>query len=124
MQQLHPALQARPEADGGHAALQPWPVEAVEGLLEVQEEEDARLLRALQVGYLLEVRQHIVADPAVREEGCLRGVDDPAEERAHAAGYGASCELVVRVEQRDGPVAGGRSAVGPPPLVEEGDSAV
>ena len=104
-----------------HRSIQ-VPVEAVEGLLEVQEEHDARLLRALQVRDLLQVGQHVVPYPAIWQEGCLRGVHDLAEQRAHPAGYGTGCELVVRVEQRDGPVAGWRCAICPLALVEQGDA--
>ncbi len=47
VQEADPALSACSKACGCHAALQPRPVQPVEGLLEVQEEKDARLLRAL-----------------------------------------------------------------------------
>ena len=39
VQDAHPPLHAQPEAHGGHAALDPGPVQAVEGLLEAQDAE-------------------------------------------------------------------------------------
>ena len=54
-QDAHPPLQARPEAHGGHAALDPGPVQKVEGLLEVQDGAGFRLLRLLQARDRLEL---------------------------------------------------------------------
>ena len=44
------------------------------------------------------------------------------EQRSQSAGDDTGCELVVRVEQRDGPVAGWLRSVCPLALVEQGDS--
>ena len=46
------------------------------------------------------------------------------EQRSQSAGDDTGCELVVRVEQRDGPVAGWLRSVCPFALVEQGDSAL
>ena len=46
------------------------------------------------------------------------------EQRSQSAGDDTGCELVVRVEQRDGPVAGWLCSVSPLALVEQGDSAL
>ena len=37
----------------------------------------------------------VVPYPAIWQEGCLRGVHDIAEQRAHSAGYGTGCGLEV-----------------------------
>ena len=46
------------------------------------------------------------------------------EQRPQSAGDDTGCELVVRVEQRDGPVAGWLRSVCPLALVEQGDPAL
>ena len=46
------------------------------------------------------------------------------EQRSQSAGDDTGCELVVRVEQRDGPVAGWLRSVCPLALVEQGDLAL
>ena len=46
------------------------------------------------------------------------------EQRSQSAGDDTGCWLVVRVEQRDGPVAGWLHSVCPPALVEQGDSSL
>ena len=55
VQEMHPALRSGPKADRRHAPLDPSPVETVEGLLEVQEHQDAWLLGGRQVADLLKV---------------------------------------------------------------------
>jgi hypothetical protein len=58
------------------------------------------------LGELLQVRKHIVADPAAKQEASLGGIDDIVEDRSQPGCDGASGHLLVRLEQRDGPVAG------------------
>jgi hypothetical protein len=54
------------------------------------------------VGKLLQVRVHVVADPAAGQEFGLGGIDDVVEGRSHIGSDGANSQLIVRAEQRDG----------------------
>jgi hypothetical protein len=106
MEDVHPTLHALSKAHRCRASLDPSSVDPVEGLLEVQEQDDSWQLGLLEVGNLLQMAEHIVSDPPLRQEACLCGVDDAVEGWTHPGGNAASCYLVVRVEQSDWPVTG------------------
>ncbi len=63
MEDVDTALHALSKAHRCQAPLDPASVHPVEGLLEVQEEDDAWELSLLEVGDLLQVAEDVVANP-------------------------------------------------------------
>jgi hypothetical protein len=74
------------------------------------------------VGDLLQVRKYVVADSAAGQEDSLGGIDDIVEDRSQPGCDGASGQLVVRDEQRDGPVAGWLRPGGAFTLLQKGNA--
>ena len=74
MQDADPLLRPCCEAHCCHALLNPGPVQSVEGLLEVEEDKDTRLLGLLAVVYLLQVGQDVIPYPPLWQEASLRAV--------------------------------------------------
>jgi hypothetical protein len=56
---------------GRHCLASSLGVHSVKGLLEVQEEDNSWQLCVFMVGDLLQVRKHVVADPATGQEASL-----------------------------------------------------
>ena len=65
MEDVDPTLHAVSKAHRCCAPLDPTSVDPIEGLLEVQEEDDPGQLRLLEVGDLLKMAEHVVTNPAV-----------------------------------------------------------
>jgi hypothetical protein len=70
------------------------------------------------------MRRHLVADPAAGQEASLGGIDDIVEDRSQPGCDGASGQLLVHVEQRDGPVAGWLRSGASITLVQKGNAAL
>jgi len=68
--------------------------------------------------------QDVVAYSTLWQEGSLCAVDDVVEQRSQSVCQNTGCQLVVRIEQRDGSVAGWESSVKAFPLVEQRDAAL
>ena len=122
VQNVHPALCAGSKARCCHALLDPCSVQAVKRLLKIEKDNDALLVGVLQVADLLKVGEHVVPHPAFGQEACLSRVHHLVEDGSKSAGNRPRRQLVVRVQQRDGPVAGWRLSVCPFPFEEEGDA--
>ncbi len=74
VQDVHPALRSWTEADSCHASFHQGSVQAIEGLLKVEEDHDTGLLSLLHVADLFKMGEHVVASPALEKEACLCGV--------------------------------------------------
>jgi len=68
--------------------------------------------------------QDVVAYPTLWQEGSLCAVYDVVEQRSQSVCHNTGCQLVVRIEQRDGSVAGWESSVKAFTLVEQRDAAL
>ncbi len=102
MQNVHLEI----ETESCHASFYPGSVQAIEGLLKVKEEHDAGLLTLRQVADILKIGKRVVINPAIGKEAGLCGVHNVIHHWPESAGERACGDLVVRVQQRDGPVAG------------------
>jgi hypothetical protein len=124
---LDPTLHARTEAKVLEATAKPASVRAIVSLLEVKEHH-AALTRGSSVGalqpvHLLQVVKDVVADVTAGDEGRLGGREDVVDGAAQARSKDPRSELVVTVQQGDGPVAVTLGARFAAPLVDAGDEA-
>lgn len=75
----HLALCSGLEAQTLDTSVHPFPVDPIEGFLEIQEQHTAGQLDLLHVVHLFQVEHDVISDLSAGEESCLRDVDDCVE---------------------------------------------
>ena len=103
--QPYPAQSLGREAHALQALHEPAPIHPIIRLLKIQKQNTARLLLCAAIVYFFQVLQHIIPNPSARQEGCLPRVHHCLCCRRQPLHQHPSHQLVITVQQGDGPVA-------------------
>jgi hypothetical protein len=86
--------------------MKPRSVNPVVGLLNVKDKDDARLVTGVQILMQTLLEKNVVGDVAASDESCLGWINQEVKCLVKPANDDFLDDLVVAVEQGDGPVGG------------------